>query len=57
MFEDLNYVSKETIRKFYKTELNLSYNRCKRYHVPVELNYHALAGLCSFIANKLEEGY
>jgi len=39
MFNDLKQISKETVRLFYKNELNLSYIRCKRYSPPIQLNY------------------
>jgi len=54
---DLNKVAWETIRRFYKEELDLSYKRCKRPVPPVELNFSALAQLVCFLKEKVEEGF
>ena len=50
---DINSISWETVRKFYKEELNLRYKRCRKPVPPVELNYSALANLCCYIKDKL----
>ena len=54
---DINTVSWETVRKFYKEELDLRYKRCRKPMPSVTLNYSALADLCCYIKEKLQEGY
>ena len=54
---DINTVSWETVRKFYKEELDLRYKRCRKPMPHVILNYSALANLCCYIKDKLQEGY
>ena len=56
-YPDLDKVAWETVRRFYKEELDLSYKRCKRPVPPVELNFSALAELVCFLKEKVEEGY
>ncbi len=56
-FEELENISRETVRKFYVNELNLSYNRCCKPVDPVELNLGALAAFVKFIKAKIDEGY
>ena len=54
---DINSISWETVRKFYKEELDLRYKRCRKPMPSVTLNYSALADLCCYIKEKLQEGY
>ena len=49
----MNSVSWETIRKFYKEELDLRYKRCRKPIPPVELNFSALANMLSYIKTKI----
>ena len=57
LYPDIVKVGYETIRRFYTTELNLSYKRCRKPIPPVALNFNALAGMLEFIKKHLEGGY
>ena len=56
-YPDIGTVGVETVRRFYKEEMRLSYNRCKKYKPPVDLNLEALAEMMIHIKGKIEEGY
>ena len=54
---DLENIAYDTVRRFYKNELDLSYKRCAKPIPVVTLNFSALAGMLVFIKEKIEQGY
>ena len=46
-----------TVRRFYKEELELAFNRCAKPVEPIELNFVALAKMMVFLKEKMEKGY